>query len=75
MLGNVWEWTEDCSVLPYPAGPLDGSPVQVQGDCEKRAIRGGSWRTRLSRQRLTFRGRDPELAASHIFGFRIARDL
>jgi formylglycine-generating enzyme required for sulfatase activity len=75
MIGNVWEWTEDCSVLPYPPGPVDGLPVEVQGACEKRAIRGGSWRTRLSRQSLTFRGRDPEPTASHIFGFRVARDL
>ncbi len=75
MIGNVWEWTEDCSVLPYPPGPLDGTAVAVQGPCEKRSIRGGSWRTRLSRQSVTFRGRDPEPTASHIFGFRVARDL
>jgi formylglycine-generating enzyme required for sulfatase activity len=75
MIGNVWEWTEDCSATLYPATPNDGSPVEVQGVCEKRANRGGSWRTRLSRQRPSFRGRDPELTASNIFGFRVARDI
>ncbi len=75
MVGNVWEWVADCSVLPYPEGPLDGSAVQVEGPCEKRAIRSGSWRTRLERHRPSFRGRDPASTASDIFGFRVARNL
>jgi formylglycine-generating enzyme required for sulfatase activity len=77
MIGNVWEWTEDCSAPGlYPAGPLDGSATEVSmGTCEKRAVRSASWRTRLSRQRPSFRGRDPEPTASNIFGFRVARDL
>jgi formylglycine-generating enzyme required for sulfatase activity len=29
----------------------------------------------ISRHRPAFRGRDPEPLASHIFGFRVARDL
>jgi len=76
MIGNVWEWTEDCSAPGmYPAGPLDGSAVQAIGACEKRAVRSASWRTRLSRHRPSFRGRDPEPTASNIFGFRVGRDL
>lgn len=75
MLGNVWEWAQDCSLELYPAAPVDGSAVEVPGVCEKRAVRGGGWRTRLSRHRPTFRGRDPEATASNIFGFRVARDL
>ncbi len=75
MIGNVWEWTEDCSLNLYPAAPADGSAVQVSGACEKRAVRSAGWRTRLSRQLPVFRGRDPESTASSIFGFRIARDL
>lgn len=77
MIGNVWEWVEDCSILPYPAQPVDGSAVQMPNGeaCDRRAVRGGSWRTRLSRQKPTFRGRDPEALQSQIFGFRIARDL
>ncbi len=74
MIGNVWEWTEDCSATLYPEKPNDGSAVQVDGKCEKRAVRSASWRTRLSRHIPTFRGRDPEPTASNIFGFRIARD-
>ncbi|MEO8445372.1 MAG: SUMF1/EgtB/PvdO family nonheme iron enzyme, partial [Gammaproteobacteria bacterium] len=75
VLGNVWEWTADCYVAPYPASPADGSPVTVDGDCPQRAVRGGSWISRPSRQRVTFRGRDPEDARYSFFGIRVARDL
>ena len=74
-VGNVWEWTEDCSPMLYPDEPIDGSAYQVTGVCDKRAVRSGSWRTRLSRHRPTFRGRDPEDLAYYMFGFRVARDL
>ena len=76
MVGNVWEWVADCSVLPYMDQPTDGSAMTLRtGECTYRAIRGGSWRSRLERQRVTFRGRDPEQTRSDIFGFRVARSL
>ena len=76
MVGNVWEWVADCSVLPYPDQPKDGSAMTLRAEeCTHRAIRGGSWRSRLERQRVTFRGRDPEQTRSDIFGFRVARSL
>ena len=75
IIGNVWEWTADCYQAPYPAQPVDGSAVQAPGACEKRVARGGSWITRPSRQRVSFRGRDPEDALYSFFGFRVARDL
>lgn len=74
-IGNVWEWVEDCSLMLYTDGPLDGSAYQSVGACEKRAVRSGSWRSRISRHRPSFRGRDPADLAYYIFGFRIARDL
>jgi len=74
MTGNVWEWTQDCYQMPYPAAPLDGSPVS-EGECTRRSVKGGSWVTGITRQRPTFRGRDPEDRASIVFGFRVARDL
>ena len=74
-IGNVWEWTEDCSLILYNEDPVDGTAYQSASACEKRAVRSGSWRTRLSRHRPTFRGRDPSNLAYYIFGFRIARDL
>ena len=74
-VGNVWEWVQDCSPTYYPAEPVDGSAYEVIGECEKRAIRGGSWRSRVSRHKPFFRGRDPELTSYHLFGFRVARDV
>ncbi|MEE8307179.1 MAG: formylglycine-generating enzyme family protein [Gammaproteobacteria bacterium] len=75
MVGNIWEWAQDCSSKYYPDSPADGTAIEVDGPCETRAIRGGSWRSRLIRQRTTFRGRDPEPTSYHLFGFRVARDL
>lgn len=75
VVGNVWEWTQDCSPIFYPDEPVDGSAFEVDGQCEKRAIRGGSWRSRVSRHKPFFRGRDPERTSYHLFGFRVARDL
>jgi len=75
MIGNVWEWTQDCYVAPYPAAPVNGRAVEAPGACERRTVRGGSWMTRPDRHRSSFRGRDPETAAFAYFGFRVARDL
>lgn len=75
ILGNVWEWLEDCYAMPYPDKPTDGTAHQTNGDCERRAVRGGSWTSDSERHRVTFRGRDPEHVASQVFGFRVARDL
>jgi formylglycine-generating enzyme required for sulfatase activity len=75
ILGNVWEWNQDCAILPYPDSPTDGSAVEVEGACDLRSIRGGGWITQAYRQRPTWRGTDPERQMDAFFGFRIARDL
>ncbi len=75
MLGNVWEWAEDCYVPTYDETPRDGSAMPSTGDCKLWAVRGGGWMTRPSRNRLAFRGRDPNDARYSYFGFRVARDL
>ena len=75
LTGNVWEWNEDCSLRFYPPEAVDERPTQVNGHCERRSVKGGSWFSRITRHRPAFRGRDPETLASHIFGFRVARDL
>lgn len=41
MLGNVWEWVQDC-FLPYAGAPSDGS-AQETSDCRGRVLRGGAW--------------------------------
>jgi formylglycine-generating enzyme required for sulfatase activity len=76
MVGNVWEWTQDCYVAPYPPESVDETPIEADsGACDRRVVKGGSWRTSLRWQRPSFRGRDPEDFASQIFGLRVARDL
>lgn len=73
--GNVWEWNEDCSLWLYDDEDVNEQPNQVAGHCDRRSVKGGSWFSMISRHRPAFRGRDPENLASHIFGFRVARDL
>lgn len=75
MIGNVWEWTEDCYTASYVGAPKDGRPWVWEGGCERRSIRGGSWITAPERNRVAFRGRDPEDWHANYFGFRVARDL
>ncbi|MFT4026359.1 MAG: formylglycine-generating enzyme family protein [Novosphingobium sp.] len=77
MIGNVWEWTEDCYAVPYPVAATTEAAIEPgPGEaCARRSVRGGSWMTRPDRNRVSFRGRDPEGARYFMFGFRVARDL
>ena len=42
VLGNVFEWTEDCLNDSYAGAPRDGSAWRT-GKCSKKALRGGGW--------------------------------
>ena len=42
MVGNVWEWTEDCYHDSYGGAPSDGA-AWTSGDCSRRVLRGGAW--------------------------------
>ena len=74
VLGNVWEWVEDCWNGSYAGAPSDGS-AWGSGDCDQRVLRGGSWLNgpRILRSANRFRNttglRDINL------GFRVARTL
>lgn len=71
MLGNVWEWTQDCWNDSYRGAPEDGSSWRT-GDCDRRVLRGGSWGTVASWIRSSFRGRGfPGLAGGDDGGFRL----
>jgi formylglycine-generating enzyme required for sulfatase activity len=43
MVGNVWEWVEDCWHENYVGAPTNGSAWIEGGDCSQRFVRGGSW--------------------------------
>jgi formylglycine-generating enzyme required for sulfatase activity len=42
MLGNVWQWVEDCWNENYQRAPVDGA-AWTTGECSSRVARGGSW--------------------------------
>jgi sulfatase modifying factor 1 len=72
MLGNVWEWVEDCYDVHPKDIPTDGSPL-LTGDCTKRVLRGGSWYSSPYLVRAAYRYAGPGSVRSRSVGFRIAR--
>ena len=75
VLGNVWEWTEDCWHDRYAGAPADGSAWRSGGNCFLRVLRGGSWRSRP--RLLRSAGRDWLSAGNrdYFLGFRVARTI
>jgi formylglycine-generating enzyme required for sulfatase activity len=74
MLGNVWEWVEDCYHPSYDEAPTDGSAWTEQR-CSQHVLRGGSWAGYPAAVRSALRlwfGPDVRL---NVMGFRIARSL
>jgi formylglycine-generating enzyme required for sulfatase activity len=77
VLGNVWEWVQDCWNENYAGAPTDGA-AWLTGDCTSRVIRGGSWNDRPRDLRASTRygiwpdNRDDTVGT---VGFRLAQDL
>jgi formylglycine-generating enzyme required for sulfatase activity len=42
MVGNIWQWTQDCYAESYINAPIDGSASEAAKDC-LRVDRGSSW--------------------------------
>jgi formylglycine-generating enzyme required for sulfatase activity len=74
MLGNVWEWTEDCWNASYAGAPQDGI-AWTAGDCAQRVCRGGSWSTAPRFARSATRHKNPTDYRDNLTGFRLARTL
>ena len=74
-LGNVWEWTADCYHDDYRGAPVDGTAWILDGDCERRVLRGGSWETFPNGITVTSRFMDDRSMATSLWGFRVARDV
>ncbi len=74
MIGNVWEWTEDCWNASYAGAPTDGS-AWLSGDCALRVGRGGGWGDDPRGARSANRNRDNSGDRSDVLGFRLARTL
>jgi len=74
MVGNVWEWVEDCWHTNYDGAPADGSPWLEGGNCTLRVDRGSSWGYPES-PRSALRDRDATGNHDAIVGFRVGRTL
>jgi formylglycine-generating enzyme required for sulfatase activity len=74
VLGNVWEWVEDCWSPNYQGAPSDGS-AWTTGKCRRRVLRGGSWVDLPAFVRLPDRIRADAGARVGNFGFRVAVSL
>jgi formylglycine-generating enzyme len=74
MLGNVFEWVEDCWVDSLRGAPLDGSAV-LKGDCEQRVLHGGSWFTIPRYIDPQFRNHFQASHRASSLGFRVARTV
>ena len=74
VLGNVWEWVQDCWNESYAGAPSDGR-AWGQGDCGRRVLRGGSWYNYPRILRSAIRDWDTADPRYHYLGFRIARSL
>ena len=74
MLGNVYEWTQDCLNQNYKGAPSDGG-AWTSGDWSMRILRGGSWGDSPSTLRAAFRNWNLPTIRLDANGFRVARDL
>lgn len=75
MLGNVREWVEDCHQGGYKAAPEDGSVRAMQGECEKRVVRGGGWMDGPLTARSAYRYSEKEDLRNYQVGFRVVVEL
>jgi len=75
MVGNVWEWVDDCAHSNYNRAPTDGSPWISGGDCSNRMVRAGSWDLGPDFLRSAHQdGGTPDTRLS-VLSFRVARAL
>jgi formylglycine-generating enzyme required for sulfatase activity len=72
MLGNMFEWVEDCMNVDYQGAPTDGSAV-LTGSCERRFLRGGSWTLNSHAVSADFRAGNVIENKESTHGFRVAR--
>jgi formylglycine-generating enzyme required for sulfatase activity len=73
ILGNVWEWTQDCWHGNYVGAPTDGSAWITGCSANERVLRGGTWYDKPAdlRSAIRFRGNPGSLL--NVIGFRLAR--
>lgn len=74
VIGNAWEWVEDCFHDTYDGAPTDGS-AWTEGECKYRVNRGGGWGNPPGYSRLGRRDKlVPDLRGQTV-GLRVTRSL
>jgi len=74
MLGNVFQWTEDCWHADYVGAPIDGS-ARGDGDCSEHELRGGSWFSNPDYVRANYRNHFAADYRTSSVGIRLVRDI
>jgi formylglycine-generating enzyme required for sulfatase activity len=74
LIGNVWEWTEDCFYNDYASAKPD-SAVRTEPACPARTVRGGDWFSSEAALRPAARAKANADARHDDIGFRVARSL
>ncbi len=72
MLGNLWEWVEDCFQDGIDGVPGDGNALTT-GGCDQRVVRGGAWGSSAYAARSSYRIGNRSNFRDDGFGFRVAR--
>lgn len=75
MLGNLWEWTQDCWHGSYAGAPADGSAWTAGGDCGARVLRGGSYGSKPDKIRAAVRSMGTLDQRKGTIGFRVGLTL
>ena len=73
MIGNAWEWVEDCWNESHAGAPAGSGPRR--GDCARRVYRGGAWRSYPSFGRSAERSETGAGERHALIGLRVARAL
>jgi formylglycine-generating enzyme required for sulfatase activity len=74
VVGNVWQWTQDCYEKNYAGAPIDGRAAEGDMTC-LRVDRGGSWGYPTWLLRPAARERNPRDFRDMMLGFRVARTV
>ncbi len=74
MLGNVFQWTQDCWKADYVGAPIDGS-AREDGNCAQRELRGGSWFSNPGYIRTNYRNHFATDYRTSSVGIRLVREM
>ena len=75
VVGNVFQWVEDCYHATYGGAPATAFPAWAGGDCTLRVLRGGSYGSPPPFVRSALRFRNNPAYRADFLGFRVARTL